>query len=122
MPDTRIVIRGLRAMGIHGVLPEEQARAQPFIVDLSVNYDAAAAIESDDIAEALDYAAIVDRVKNVVERERFSLLERLAARICDQVLDAGPVTSVTVEVAKPNAPLAADVDSVAVVLTRSAEQ
>ena len=30
----RIEIRDLRVTGVHGVLPEEQARAQPFAVDV----------------------------------------------------------------------------------------
>ena len=37
-PD-RIQLRGLRAMGTHGVLPEEQQRAQPFEVDLDLEVD-----------------------------------------------------------------------------------
>src|SRR5439155_684930 len=42
----RIVIAGLRELGIHGVLPEEQTRPQPFEVDveLTVDLDAASTV------------------------------------------------------------------------------
>ena len=35
----RIELRGLRVLGVHGALPEEQERAQPFEVDLDVEAD-----------------------------------------------------------------------------------
>ena len=30
----RIELRGLRVLGVHGALPDEQVRAQPFEIDL----------------------------------------------------------------------------------------
>src|SRR5581483_9227757 len=56
----RIELRGLRAQGVHGVLPEEQVRAQPFEVDLTVEADLRAAGRSDDLADTLDYGAITE--------------------------------------------------------------
>ena len=49
----RIELRGLRVLGTHGVLPEEQARAQPFAVDVDVWLDTAEAAASDDLAAIL---------------------------------------------------------------------
>ena len=34
-----IVIKGLRELGVHGVLPEEQTRPQPFEVDVELHKD-----------------------------------------------------------------------------------
>ena len=41
MPDAvdRIAILGLRELGVHGVLPEEQTRPQPFEVDVELTVD-----------------------------------------------------------------------------------
>ena len=50
MPD-HIELRGLRAVGTHGVLPEEHQRGQPFEVDLDVEVDLAAAGRSDAYVE-----------------------------------------------------------------------
>ncbi len=62
----RIEIRGLRVLGTHGVLPEEQTRAQPFEIDLDLNLSTVAAAASDDLADTVDYSAVVDRVCAVV--------------------------------------------------------
>ena len=37
-----IVITGLRELGVHGVLPEEQTRPQPFEVDVELTVDLSA--------------------------------------------------------------------------------
>ena len=54
----RIEIRDLRVTGVHGVLPEEQARAQPFAVDIVAWLDMTAAQESDELADTVDYGAL----------------------------------------------------------------
>ena len=54
----RIEIRDLRVTGTHGVLPEERDRAQPFSVDIVAWVDMAAAQESDDLADTVDYGAL----------------------------------------------------------------
>ena len=45
-----IFIMGLRELGTHGVLPEEQSRPQPFEVDIELQVDLSTAGQSDDIA------------------------------------------------------------------------
>ena len=54
---------GLRVLGVHGVLPEEQVRAQPFEVDLELHVDLAAAGKSDDLADTVSYADVIDAVR-----------------------------------------------------------
>src|SRR5260221_12983014 len=76
----RILIAGLREMGVHGVLAEEQERAQPFQVDLELLVDLGPAGASDALADTVDYGALSDAVRNVGADEHHRLLERLAAR------------------------------------------
>ena len=42
-----IVIAGLRELGVHGVLPEEQTRPQPFEIDVELHVDLTTASETD---------------------------------------------------------------------------
>ena len=56
---TIIVIAGLRELGVHGVLPEEQSRPQPFEVDVELEVDLAPAGQSDDLDDTVDYSAVV---------------------------------------------------------------
>jgi dihydroneopterin aldolase len=115
----RIELRGLRALGSHGVLAEERARPQPFEVDLDVVADLEPAGRSDDLAQTVDYAVLADAAARVVTGERHALLERLAERIAEEVRRADPrVVSVTVAVRKLRPPVAVDLASAGVRITR----
>jgi dihydroneopterin aldolase len=114
----RIVIAGLRELGVHGVLPEEQTRPQPFEVDVELSVDLAAAGESDLIEETVDYAAVSEAISRVVRSERYQLLERLATRIAEVCCTDERVTGVVVTVRKLHPPVRAMVDHVAVRIER----
>ena len=116
-PD-RIELRGLRAVGTHGALPEEQRRAQPFEVDLDVVADLRPSGKSDALGDTVDYGALAHAVERVVTTERFQLLEALAQRIADEVRAVERVESVTVTVRKLRPPVAVDLTSAAVTITR----
>jgi len=114
----RIELRGLRALGTHGALPEEQVRAQPFEVDLDVFADLAAAGRSDELADTIDYGGLAEAVARVVEGERHALLERMAERIAETACADPRVASVTVTVRKLRPPVPVDLVSAAVTITR----
>jgi len=114
----RIELRGLRAVGIHGLLPEEQLRAQPFEVDLDVELDLGPAGASDHLHDTLDYGELADAVARVVAGDRCALLERLAERIAEEVGADPRVTSVSVAVRKLRPPVPVDVASAGVRITR----
>ena len=63
-----IILSGIRALGSHGVLPEEQARPQPFEVDVELSVDLAPAGRSDVLSDTIDYDALAGRVGIVSER------------------------------------------------------
>jgi dihydroneopterin aldolase len=114
----RILIAGLRELGIHGVLPEERVRPQPFEVDVELHVDLARAGTSDDLADTVDYGAVCDAVSKVVSSESYQLLERLAQRIADVCRTDPRVVGVVIEVRKLEPPVAASVDHVAVRIQR----
>ena len=62
----RIEIRDLRVTGVHGVLPEERDRAQPFSVDVVAWVDMEAAQLSDELADTVDYGALARTAADVV--------------------------------------------------------
>ena len=119
MPD-RIELRGLRAVGTHGVLPEEHQRAQPFEVDLDVEVDLVDAGRSDALDDTIDYGALCEVVAGVITGPHAQLLEHLAARIAQSALDrAGPrAAAVTVTVRKLRPPVPVELASSAVTITR----
>ncbi|MGE0877822.1 MAG: dihydroneopterin aldolase [Acidimicrobiia bacterium] len=114
----RIEIRGLRVVGIVGVLPEERERAQPFEIDFDVVADLAAAGRSDALDDTLDYGALVDKAATVVRDEGWLLLERVAHRIAEELLADPRVESTTVTVRKLRPPVPHDVATSAVTVIR----
>jgi dihydroneopterin aldolase len=116
-PD-RIELRGLRVVGTHGVLVEEQTRPQPFEIDLDVEADLRAASASDRLDDTLDYAMLATRAAAVVSDEHHALLERVAERIADVILADGRVRRVAVTVRKLRPPVPLDLATSAVRLVR----
>jgi dihydroneopterin aldolase len=118
VPDI-IEIRGLRALGVIGVLPEERERAQPFEVDFDVEADLVEAGRSDRLEDTLDYGALTAAAERVVREERPLLLERVAARIAEELLREPRALAVRVTVRKLRPPLPSDVATSAVTVRRT---
>jgi dihydroneopterin aldolase len=112
-----ILVTGLRELGVHGVLPEEQSRPQPFEVDVELEVDLSSAGQTDDLDDTVDYSAVAEAVSRVVKNERYQLLERLATRIGEVCRTDDRVRSVTVTVRKLHPPVRAMLDHVAVRVT-----
>jgi dihydroneopterin aldolase len=107
----RIEIRGLRAVGVHGVLPEERDRAQPFSVDIVAWLDMAAAQHSGALAQV---------AADVVSQRSYQLLEALAGRMADALLITdNRIEAVEVTVHKLRPPLPLDVASTGVRVRRA---
>jgi len=123
-----IELRGLRAVGRHGVLDEERARAQPFEVDLDLELDLGPAGRSDALGDTVDYGAVADAVVRVVQGDHSDLLEHLAERIARAVVEAsgasgGPdITAVTVTVRKLRPPVPVDLASAGVRIRRHRDE
>lgn len=119
-PADRIALRGLRLVGTHGVLPEEQERAQPFEVDVEIVADLAAAGRSDALADTIDYGAVTAAVAAVVGGQHADLMEHLAQRIADAAFAvAGDMAfEVAVRVRKLRPPVAHDLAYAEVAICR----
>lgn len=111
----------MRFMGYHGVDPEEQTRAQPFVVDVEVEGDFSAAAARDDLSLTVDYRALYEICRRIVEEERFHILEALSEAIAAQLLRLPRLELVTVRVKKPEARLGGPLDYEAVEITRRRE-
>jgi dihydroneopterin aldolase len=114
----RITLRGLRAVGYHGVYDEERAIGQPYVVDVTLELDTAPAARSDDVGDTVHYGYLAHRVVGVVTGDPVNLIETLAQRIADVCLAEPAVDRVEVTVHKPEAPVGVPFDDVAVTIVR----
>jgi dihydroneopterin aldolase len=116
----QIVLTGIHGFGYHGLFEQERKDGQDFFVDLILAVDLKAASQSDAIADTVNYAEITDLVVEEITSNPVDLIEKLAARIAERVLNQHlKVNSVTVTVHKPQAPVAAQLKDIAVVVTRT---
>jgi dihydroneopterin aldolase len=119
LPPTDVIeLRGLRVSGICGALPEEQLRPQPLEIDVDIAADLSAAAASDDLDDTVDYGGVTADLEQVVSAGRFTLLEALAAALCDAVLARPQVDAVTVAVRKLRPPVPQQLATSGVRLTR----
>ncbi len=118
MSEVVIEVRGLELLGFHGALAEEQRAGQRFVFDVTlVAHDAG--VRSDQLADTVDYTAVVARIREISEGRKFNLIEALAAAIADDLLQRFPVSRVRVRVRKPEVQLEAPADFTAATVERS---
>jgi dihydroneopterin aldolase len=116
----RIILTGVRARGNHGVLAEERAHGQDFIVDVVLGVPGVVrAADTDDLAHTVDYGAVAVAIVELVEGPAVDLIETLAVRIAERCLEFPGVDVVTATVHKPSAPIPVPFTDVAVQVTRS---
>jgi 7,8-dihydroneopterin aldolase/epimerase/oxygenase len=100
-----IQVKGIRAYGYVGYLPEERVLGQWFEVDLTIWVDLTVAANSDDIADTLDYREAIALVKEQITTAKFALVEKLVSAIADKILNLDKVHQVRVQLSKPAAPI-----------------
>lgn len=115
----KIIMRNMKFYGYHGVLPEERERGQNFVIDIEMLADLESASESDELGDSVDYSRAYDVVKNIVENNKFRLIEKLAGNISREMLSKFPkIQEITVIVKKPEAPIDGEFDWMGVELKR----
>ena len=116
----QILLVGIHGFGYHGLLEHERTNGQDFYVDVALEVDLRAASLNDSIEDTVNYAGITDVVVLEITTNPVSLIEKLAERIAERILNSfTKVNSVTVTVHKPQAPVSASLKDIAVQITRT---
>jgi len=114
-----IEIKGIKSFGYHGVFESENITGQDFYVDVVLELDLTRASVSDDVSDTVNYAEITDLVVEVITGERVALIEKLAGRIAERIRSSYlQISSVSVTVHKPQAPVNAQVQDISVTIKR----
>ncbi len=111
----KIIVKGLRLKAYHGVNPEEKINGQMFELDITALIDAKNANASDELDDTVSYAKIIKTARAAFTAESYNLIEYVANKVGMEIMKAYPkLKSVTVLLKKPEAPINADFDYVAV--------
>jgi len=103
-----IYLNEVRFYAFHGVMPQEQQVGGEYLVDLRVGYPIQTAMETDDVADTLNYAELYELVKQQMDIPS-KLLEHVAGRIVKAINEQFPlVSSIRLRITKKNPPMGAD--------------
>lgn len=121
MPE-RLLIERLEFQGHCGITDAERESSQTIAVDLELEYQGdrgRIAAHTGEIAHAVDYAKVVERVIAIGEGEQYKLLETLAERVASMVFAEFPVSSIHLWVRKVAPPVSHIRGSVGVRMDRT---
>lgn len=108
-----ICLKKIRIYAYHGVMPQERLTGGEFEVSIKAKYPIEKAIESDDLADTLDYAKVLNIINTEMQKPS-SLLEHVAGRIAKSIFAKIPeVENIDIILAKINPPIIGDVGSAA---------
>jgi len=98
-----IFLNDLRIDTVIGIFDWERRIKQTVIFDLEMAADIRKAAASDSIEDTLDYKAVAKRIIQFVEESQFQLVETLAEKVAQLILDEFSVPWVRVKLNKTGA-------------------
>lgn len=108
LTESYVHIDGIRVHARHGVLPQEQLTGNDYIINVRASYDISRAMQTDDVADTLNYAEVYNIIKEEMSVPS-KLIEHVAGRIADRLMDSySQISSVMLRITKCNPPMGAD--------------
>ena len=114
-----IEVSGIRGYGYTGLLPEERTLGQWFEVDLTIWLDLTPSAKTDDLEETVDYRQAISLIQHIIKTAKFSLVEKLAEVIAEDILKFDLVNKVRVKLSKPAPPIPDFGGKITIDITRS---
>jgi len=99
----KVFIEGLEVEALIGIYDWERRIRQPLQFDIEMAFDNRKPAASDAIADTLDYKAVSKRVIAFVSQSDFGLVETLAERCAQLILEEFPARHVRLKLSKPGA-------------------
>jgi dihydroneopterin aldolase len=98
-----IFIHSLEVETIIGVYERERNIKQTVLIDLELTLAAQPEAGSDELRSTVDYDAVSIRVTSLIESTQYQLIETLAEKIAEVVLNEFAVESLKLKLSKPGA-------------------
>jgi len=114
----KILLQGLVFFGRHGCHQAERDLGQKFTVDIEMSSDLSLACATDKMDDTVDYVAVYNATREIIEGESAWLLESLASRIADFCLQDERVRDVRVRIRKPHVAMPGALDYLGIEIFR----
>ncbi|HCI69299.1 MAG: dihydroneopterin aldolase [Bacteroidetes bacterium] len=101
----KLIIKGLRFHGLHGVFEQEKITGNLFEVDLAFTLSLQKAGETDDLTETVDYAKARSFVEEIIKSSPMNLIETISLKIGEALFHEFEPDLLEVKVRKLNPPM-----------------
>lgn len=99
----KVFIQGLNIQTTIGFFPWEKEIKQTLVIDLTMGWNTAVAAENDELAKTLDYADISEKIAEFANKNPVDLLETLAERMAQYLIDNYQIPWLKLKIGKPGA-------------------
>ncbi len=115
--QTIIKLKNMRFFAYHGVLPQEKAIGNHFIVNIEFYADVSKSFETDNVNDTVNYASVYELAKAEMAIPS-DLIEHVAGRIFNKIkADFPQISALKVSVSKLNPPVSGEVEASEVVVS-----
>ena len=119
--EEKVVLKDIAVFGYYGVSPIERKIGQKLRIDVEYYHDFSKASMTDSLEDTVNYERVYTKIMELVENNKFNLLETLADAICCEVLENFPVFKIRTEIRKLTLPFPNNLAHVAVIIEREAK-
>jgi 7,8-dihydroneopterin aldolase/epimerase/oxygenase len=99
-----VQIRNVEFQGKHGASADERRSSRRFQVDVDLSFPMVRAMESDRLADTVNYRDVCEVVVQIGEARPYRLLEALAAEMLREMRKRWPQASIAIELRKLHPP------------------
>lgn len=114
-----LIINGLKLFAHHGVHQEEKINGQNFIIDAEIKTKKLRGYKTDNLDDVLSYSEVMRQIKQFFTSKKCNLIEKIAEDTAKNLFETfAQIEEITLTVKKPEAPITADFEYVAVKISR----
>lgn len=114
-----LIIKNLKIFAYHGVNEEEKINGQNFLIDAEIATNKLDGYENDKLENVLNYSKLVKEISAFFKKESYDLIEKAAEETARRLIQNFPqINEINLTVKKPEAPISADFDYVAIKISR----
>jgi dihydroneopterin aldolase len=95
-----IKIKNLRLKTIIGVHAWEEKIDREIIINAEIETDFTKGLQSDNLSDTIDYDAIITKIKNLIAKNRFKLIEKMAQQVMNLIMEDSRITRCRLEIDK----------------------
>ncbi len=115
-----IRIKKISFYAYHGVFKQEQSMGGKFEADIELHTDFSLAAEKDSLHHTIDYEKVYSTIIELSEQKKYHLIESLAIKIVDNLLNRfEQISKIALRIRKNNPPIGGITDAVEVEVIKS---